>query len=85
MTNTERTQGHDEVDLSADEFRALFDAVSTWGRWGDRDERGALNHLTADRIVAAAGLIRSGDHGHAQSAARHTRRASTTPSPRTTT
>ena len=46
------------VDLSAHEFRELFDAVSNWGRWSD--ERGALNHLTPDRIAAAAGLVRSG-------------------------
>jgi kynurenine formamidase len=47
--------------VSAAEFRAIFDAVSTWGRWGEGDERGALHHLSADRIAAAAGLVRSGD------------------------
>jgi kynurenine formamidase len=47
-----------DVDVSAREFREIFDAVSNWGRWND--ERGALNHLTPDRIAAAAGLVRSG-------------------------
>ena len=42
------------------EFRALFDRVSNWGRWGDRSERGALNELTPERVVEAAGLVRSG-------------------------
>jgi kynurenine formamidase len=42
------------------EFRALFAAVSNWGRWSDRPERGALNELTPERIVRAAGLVRSG-------------------------
>ncbi len=42
------------------EFRALFAAVSNWGRWSDRPERGALNELTPERIVAAARLVRSG-------------------------
>jgi kynurenine formamidase len=48
------------VDVSSAEFRELFDAVSTWGRWGKDDQRGALNYLTADRVRAAAGLVRSG-------------------------
>jgi kynurenine formamidase len=48
------------VDLTAGEFHELFDAVSNWGRWGDRAERGALNHLTPERIAAAARLVHSG-------------------------
>jgi kynurenine formamidase len=47
-------------DVSAAEFRVLFERVSTWGRWGPDDERGALNHLTPERVAAAAGLVRSG-------------------------
>jgi kynurenine formamidase len=31
-----------------------------WGRWGDDDERGTLNFVTPDQIVAAAGLVRRG-------------------------
>jgi hypothetical protein len=46
------------VDVTAQEFRELFDAVSNWARWANH--RGALNHLTPDRIAAAAGLVRSG-------------------------
>jgi kynurenine formamidase len=46
--------------VTAEEFRELFDAVSNWGRWSDGGERGALNHLTPDRIAAAAGLVQSG-------------------------
>lgn len=34
--------------------------MSAWGRWGADDERGALNHLTPERVVAAAGLVRDG-------------------------
>jgi kynurenine formamidase len=47
--------------VSAAEFRAIFDSVCTWGRWGEGDERGALHHLSADRIAAGARLVRSGD------------------------
>jgi kynurenine formamidase len=48
------------VDMTEGEFRELFKAVSTWGRWDDDGERGALNHLTPARTVAAARLVRSG-------------------------
>jgi kynurenine formamidase len=44
--------------MSAQAFRELFDAVSNWGRWDN--DRGALNHLTPERIAAAAALVRSG-------------------------
>ncbi len=46
--------------MTAREFQELFDAVSNWGRWGADGRRGALNHLTPDRMVAAAGLVSSG-------------------------
>ncbi len=46
--------------MTAHEFRELFDAVSNWGRWNDRGERGALNHLTPARVAAAARLVDSG-------------------------
>jgi kynurenine formamidase len=48
------------LDVSASEFRALFDAVSTWGRWGERDQGGALHHLDPGHVVAAARLVRQG-------------------------
>jgi kynurenine formamidase len=48
------------ADMSEAEFRALFQAVSTWGRWGEEDERGALNEVTPDLIVAAVRLVRTG-------------------------
>ncbi|GAA4489118.1 cyclase family protein [Actinoallomurus oryzae] len=31
-----------------------------WGRWGEADERGALNLIDAERIRAAAALVRGG-------------------------
>ena len=33
---------------------------NNWGKWGEDDERGAANYITAEHIVAAAGLIREG-------------------------
>ncbi|HEX5822385.1 MAG TPA: cyclase family protein [Solirubrobacterales bacterium] len=49
-----------DIEVSADEFRQLFDRVSNWGRWGADDERGALNFLTPGLVAAAAGLVRIG-------------------------
>jgi kynurenine formamidase len=51
----------ERVEVSAAEFKALFRAVSNWGRWGEDDELGTLNELSADRIVAAARLVGSGN------------------------
>ena len=50
----------DRVAVSAAEFRALFRDLSSWGRWGPDDQRGALHHLTPERVAAAAGLVRGG-------------------------
>ena len=42
-------------------FGELFaDYPSNWGRWGPDDEVGGLNFLTADIVVDAASLVRSG-------------------------
>jgi kynurenine formamidase len=48
------------VDVSADEFDALFDRLRTWGKWGPDDERGALNLITAERVAMAVRLVREG-------------------------
>jgi kynurenine formamidase len=46
--------------LSEDEFQALFDRCSNWGRWGPDDERGTLNLITPEHRRRAAGLVREG-------------------------
>jgi kynurenine formamidase len=48
------------ADVTAAEFATLFHSLQSWGRWGVEDELGALNLLTADRVAAAARLVRSG-------------------------
>ena len=48
-------------EVTAAEFRQLFQAVSTWGRWGPEDQRGALNYLTPARVLEAAQLVRTGE------------------------
>jgi hypothetical protein len=37
-----------------------FDTLSNWGRWGDHDELGTLNHISDDVRVAAARAVRHG-------------------------
>jgi kynurenine formamidase len=45
---------------SSDRMAELFERVSNWGRWGDDDERGALNLITADRVARAGALVTGG-------------------------
>jgi kynurenine formamidase len=55
------TSPHSErAHVGADEFDRLFQALSTWGRWGDGDQLGALNLLTPARVAEAAKLARDG-------------------------
>jgi kynurenine formamidase len=48
------------VELTNAEFAELFRSVSTWGLWGEDDDRGALNHLDPNRVVAASRLVQDG-------------------------
>jgi kynurenine formamidase len=43
---------------STEEMRKVFDSVKNWGRWGEDDERGALNLITpAKRREGAAAVV----------------------------
>ena len=44
---------------SQDAYRTT-NTLSNWGRWGADDERGALNLLTPEILVKAAGLVKRG-------------------------
>jgi kynurenine formamidase len=48
------------TEPNIDTVRDFIARHSNWGRWGDDDERGTLNHVTPDAIVRAAGLVRHG-------------------------
>jgi kynurenine formamidase len=50
----------DRGRVSTEEFGALFQGLSASGRWGEDDERGALNHVTPERVAAAARLVQQG-------------------------
>ena len=43
-----------------DEVLGYFDTLSNWGRWGEEDELGTLNHVTDDVRLAAARAVRHG-------------------------
>jgi kynurenine formamidase len=43
--------------LDVDAFRR---SLSNWGRWGERDQLGTLNYITAEKRIASTGLVRSG-------------------------
>lgn len=42
------------------DFEELLTRLSNWGRWGEDDERGALNYITDEKRRSAAGLVRHG-------------------------
>ncbi|MEU2156368.1 cyclase family protein [Streptomyces sp. NPDC019396] len=46
--------------MSQDAFRSLYERLREQTGQGPADRRGALNHLTPDRVVTAAAEIRSG-------------------------
>jgi kynurenine formamidase len=60
MTTREPSPDPDRETVDLPEFEALFRQVRNWDRWGPQSPRGALNHLTPDRVAAAARLVRSG-------------------------
>ncbi len=45
---------------STADLDAAYERLKNWGRWGGDDQRGALNHQTAEHRAAAAALVRQG-------------------------
>jgi kynurenine formamidase len=43
-----------------EDFKTLGQRLSNWNRWGAEDQRGTLNFITPERILAAAQLITTG-------------------------
>jgi hypothetical protein len=43
-----------------DDVLGYFSTLSNWGRWGDEDELGTLNHVTDGVRLAAARAVRHG-------------------------
>ena len=57
--HTEQTRRREQL-MAVEDFRALGARLRNWGRWGDDDERGTVNLVTPERLVAAAALVRQG-------------------------
>lgn len=54
-TRTTHHGGHTMHD-----FREIGQRLSNWGRWGNDDERGTVNLITPEKIVAASQLVKRG-------------------------
>jgi kynurenine formamidase len=54
-TKNDKERGERTMD-----FRELGRQLSNWGRWGPEDRIGTLNHITPDRVRAAAQGVRTG-------------------------
>ena len=48
------------MTMSTAQLEAVFEDVKNWGKWGDDDQRGALNYITPARVAAAASLVEDG-------------------------
>ena len=46
--------------LDAAGFDTMMKEISNWGRWGEADQLGTLNLITAAKKAQAAALVRSG-------------------------
>src|SRR5262245_39065081 len=46
--------------LTIDDLRQAAERLKNWGRWGDSDEIGTLNHIEPADVVGAAQLVRKG-------------------------
>jgi kynurenine formamidase len=44
----------------ANDFRAVGRKLSNWARWGAEDQRGTLNHIGAEQVLAAVACVRLG-------------------------
>jgi kynurenine formamidase len=48
-------------EMTDDELLALYERVSNRGRWGEDDELGTLNYITAEKRVQAASRVQVGE------------------------
>jgi len=46
--------------MRAPDFDMLAEKLRNWGRWGDDDQRGTLNHIGPEALVRAASELREG-------------------------
>jgi kynurenine formamidase len=51
----------DQTIPTQDEVNEQLWGRSNWGRWGDDDEAGAINLITAEKRLSSAALVRTGE------------------------
>src|SRR4051812_39381922 len=56
----ERVMSSNASQVDAAFVDELAERHRRWGRWGEEDDRGALNFIGAEEIVGAARLVRRG-------------------------
>ena len=44
-----------------DQVLGYMESLSNWGRWGEEDELGTLNHLSAEKTKVATALVQEGE------------------------
>jgi kynurenine formamidase len=49
------------ANYTKEEMRKVFDQVKNWGRWGEDDERGALNLITPEKRREGAAAVIAGE------------------------
>lgn len=49
-----------QPSVTSEQLRAKCEELRAWGRWGENDELGTLNHVQPEDVVAASRLIRRG-------------------------
>ena len=60
LLDTPVVQAQVSRDVTAETVAEWMDELSNWGRWGDDDQLGTLNLITAEKRQAATRLARSG-------------------------
>jgi kynurenine formamidase len=50
----------DRTPPTVEEYEAYRERFCNWGRWGEEDQLGTLNHITEETRLEAVGLVREG-------------------------
>lgn len=60
MNGDDKGESKPKPKLTRTDFDGLMKSLSNWGRWGDTDELGTLNFITAEKRKSAAALVKDG-------------------------
>ena len=67
----------DHPTPTKDDVLSYLRERNNWGRWGDDDQRGAINLITPEKRVQAAGLVRAAAASRSAATSRPSRAATT--------